>query len=110
MPFGKHKGQLLTAIPTSYLVWLFREADLDAPLYDAVRRELSARTDGRVGAAPERTTAATPAVVDLKGILKKWRNEMAMLYHPDRNSGDDGAMRAINHGYDRLLEMIEAMR
>ena len=45
MPFGKHKGQLLTEVPTRYLMWMFRECDLDAPLYDAVRRELSACTE-----------------------------------------------------------------
>jgi hypothetical protein len=92
-------------VPTRYLLWLFREADLDPPLYDAVRRELSARTNGHFGATPERER--TTALLDLKGILKRWRGEMALRYHPDRG-GDVAAMQAINHGYDRLLEMIEA--
>lgn len=32
MPFGKHKGKLLTAIPAKYLKWLLRECDLHADL------------------------------------------------------------------------------
>lgn len=43
MPFGKHKGQALTVIPTAYLQWLFAEAGLKAGLRKAVEAELMQR-------------------------------------------------------------------
>jgi hypothetical protein len=50
-------------------------------------------------------SASSRDLVDVKGVLKRWRNEMALRYHPDRG-GDVRAMQAINNGYDRLLEML----
>ena len=44
MPFGKHKGRLLTDIPSSYLRWLLRECDLDPPLRRAVIEALSCQS------------------------------------------------------------------
>jgi hypothetical protein len=94
MPFGQYKGRSLATIPTSYLEWLDSLPDLSAPLQAAVRRELQARNGSRP--SPQ---------LDLQAVLKRWRGEMALKWHPDRG-GDVRAMQAINDGYDRLLQML----
>lgn len=43
IPFGKHKGQPLAAVPTSYLTWLVHSAKLSTGLAAAVREELERR-------------------------------------------------------------------
>jgi hypothetical protein len=43
MPFGKHKGQPLPRVPTSYLQWLLRECQLSSGLRAAVAAEVSQR-------------------------------------------------------------------
>jgi hypothetical protein len=39
MPFGRHKGWLLTELPDSYLAWLQSLSDLREPLHSACARE-----------------------------------------------------------------------
>lgn len=36
MPFGKHKGDLISAIPTDYKEWLLRQPDVDPYLAKAL--------------------------------------------------------------------------
>jgi len=36
MPFGKHKGQLLTDVPSDYRDWLLNQADIDPYLRKAL--------------------------------------------------------------------------
>ena len=40
MPFGKHKGELITEIPEKYLEWLYFNCDLSKSLYEAVEAAL----------------------------------------------------------------------
>lgn len=42
---------------------------------------------------------------DMKSIKKRY-HEMAMLYHPDKNKGDDTLMKELNHSYQILLEVF----
>jgi uncharacterized protein (DUF3820 family) len=43
MPFGKHGGKRFTEIPTDYLKWLLRQADLSKPVKLAAELELANR-------------------------------------------------------------------
>jgi hypothetical protein len=43
LPFGRHKGQELPTVPSSYLEWLVREAKLSSGLRQAVAAELARR-------------------------------------------------------------------
>ena len=49
--FGKHKGELLTTVPTRYLRWLQGLDNLDAALARAVKAELSSRGERYLPAA-----------------------------------------------------------
>jgi hypothetical protein len=102
MPFGKHKGRLVSDVPTSYLRWLLRECDLDPPLRRAVVGELTNREAYHEPAGH----GASGAVLDVRGKLQTWYREMAMKFHPDRCFDDGAAMKAINHGYERLQELL----
>jgi hypothetical protein len=104
MPFGRHRGQLIADIPSRYLRWLLRECDLEPILYAAVMRELSGRGEET---APKREDRS---VADVRGVVKSWYREMALRFHPDRTLDNGTAMRAINHGYERLREMLGVTR
>jgi uncharacterized protein (DUF3820 family) len=43
MPFGKHKGCLLTDLPAEYLLWIGCLPDLRQPLLGAILREMGRR-------------------------------------------------------------------
>lgn len=43
LPFGKHKGQLLSEVPVKYLMWLQSDVDMDEKLAYAVDQELKKR-------------------------------------------------------------------
>jgi hypothetical protein len=53
----------------------------------------------------ERRTYSPPA--DVRGTVKAWYREMAMRFHPDRTLDSGAAMKAINHGYERLQELLD---
>jgi hypothetical protein len=46
LPFGRHRGQPLSAVPSSYLAWLLREVKLSSGLRAAVAAELAGRGIG----------------------------------------------------------------
>jgi hypothetical protein len=45
LPFGRHKGSPLPAVPTPYLSWAYRTVKLSSGLRAAVRAELESRDD-----------------------------------------------------------------
>ena len=62
MPFGKHKGRLVTAVNTPYLSWLLRECHNASPaLRAAVQTELARRAAAR---RPPATLTPTPSAND----------------------------------------------
>lgn len=106
MPWGKYRGKLLTDIPTSYLLWVVREASYAKPkLKKAIVKLLRQRgqRESFQQAEPEKKTTAPPASPD---VIKSWYREMTLRFHPDRTLDDGKAMSAINHAYTRLRELL----
>lgn len=126
MPFGKHRGQYLHEVPTSYLEWcLSNLQDLDSQLRAAMQEAL----DGQAAEQGERSESTSGRwrqqsearqryqrreqepppepgrqLVELKAIIRMWHREMAMKFHPDRG-GSVEAMAAINAAHDRLKKL-----
>jgi hypothetical protein len=96
MPFGKFRGQRITAIPGSYLVYLLENADLDDDLACAMRQELARRLGlaRQHGAPPTRSPPVRDAV-------NGWFRRLVMKHHPDRG-GDEKVMQALNDAHDQL--------
>jgi hypothetical protein len=110
MPWGKYRGQHLSSVPDSYLRWVLREADaaepwLRAAIGDELRRRGyradSDREQPRDHAGPRHQPPA-----DLRSVITRWYRELALRYHPDRTLDNGAAMKAINHGYERLQELL----
>jgi hypothetical protein len=101
MPYGKHRGWLLTDVPSGYLWWALEEWDWSGQpwLCRAVVAELRGRLaewDHGGPAAAARAGAALPA-----GLLRDWFRGLALRYHPDRG-GSAEAMVALNNARDLL--------
>jgi uncharacterized protein (DUF3820 family) len=41
MPFGKHKGRPISAVPVDYLYWLMARGGLDSELKEAINQRLN---------------------------------------------------------------------
>jgi len=104
MPFGRHKGAPLEALPTSYLSWLTGLETLHDPLKTSVveelaRRELEAR-------------AAPPAMEDVQraavNIVKMGYHELAKKSHPDRG-GTHAQMVNLNLAYRTLVAKLDSL-
>jgi hypothetical protein len=102
MPFGKHKNQPLTDIPTSYLAWAVRTCDLSPWLREALERELK-RRGVRPGSPPGDRPSATPVPWD--ALVSRWYGQLAMRWHPDRSGSTDG-MKAINDARDLMQKLL----
>jgi hypothetical protein len=98
MPFGKHKGLLLSELPDSYLGWLFEQADLHGWLAAAVEHEYWERFD-----PPETPGASWPSVEAMPPVMRSvcskvveaGYRQLTLKNHPDVG-GDERAMKAIN--------------
>jgi hypothetical protein len=98
MPFGKHRGCPLPAVPTAYLDWCLRASKRLSPwLREAIEGELRRRLTGE---PPPRQEVAWPEV------LQQWYRQLALEFHPDRG-GSDEAMRAILAARDLLWKLLE---
>ena len=102
-PFGKHKGQRLGDIPTSYLVWaLANVRRLDPGLRKAIEQEL----DERNPAEPNATHAeANGSAIAWESVLATWFRGLVKDYHPDRG-GSVEVMQAINEAHQRLKKLV----
>jgi Putative quorum-sensing-regulated virulence factor len=98
MPFGKHRGEHISDIPTSYLAWLLEEVSgLRAGLREAVEAELADRlgleAEVRYVEVPARPPAALlPAVRD---IVRSGYRQASLRAHPDLG-GQTVAMQHLN--------------
>jgi uncharacterized protein (DUF3820 family) len=98
MTFGKHYGKRVCDVPRNYLRWcLANVVDLDPALRRAMNDTLQDRHNG------EPTTETSPAPLD--PLVRRWFNECAMTYHPDRG-GDVESMKVVNDCHDRLRRIL----
>jgi hypothetical protein len=104
MPFGKHRGQPLTDIPTSYLAWAVRTCDLSEWLREAVVAELKRRGVRCGDPASDAPPAAAPVKWD--GLVSRWYRELTLKWHPDKG-GTKEAMQAVNDAHDGLRKMLQ---
>lgn len=110
--FGRFAGELVTEIPTPYLIWVSGLADLRPALRRAIDAELEARGrvefarrygDGRdvVRFAPE----DRPLIGE---VIRLGLRAAARQYHPDLNGGDGGEMmRRVNRLAEQLRGQLE---
>ena len=98
MPFGKHKGKLLSNVPLDYLHWLQGLADLSSWLREAVEAELeerrfrSYRRPTPPPPPPPRQSVDRDLVHELVTLGAR---QLALRYHPDRG-GDVATMQRVN--------------
>lgn len=98
MPFGKHRGKLLSDIPTDYLEWLMT-IDLRMGLREAVEAEVRKRRQGQ-----ERSWAAAGPVVVPENVRQAVLEIVhagfaaaSLKHHPDHGGSND-----------RMRELLEA--
>jgi hypothetical protein len=92
MPFGKHRGQPVSSLPISYLLWLWQNVEIKSPeLRDAVEAELRSRA--RIEAYIRR-----PGERDWLAVIYR---RLCMEFHPDRG-GSHAAMVAINRFWEAI--------
>lgn len=94
LPWGKHKGRDITAVPASYLCWLLEETDIGAYYRSAIRDELADRL--ALGpAAAGLTGPPQPLAAVFKEVLTRGYRVLAPQLHPDRG-GDLARMQQLN--------------
>jgi hypothetical protein len=99
MPFGKHKGRLISEIPRDYLRWLLDNVrDLEPYLRQQVLEALGYRQSQQAAPRPSQP------VLDARTVIDRWYREMTLKFHPDR-FGSHEAMVAINHAHERLRQL-----
>lgn len=113
MPFGKHRGKQLAAVPADYLLWALNHATLNWGLALDIRNELQRRQDVARGQEHSRTGYALqrhqmPAGVTIAQVLElvqAGRRSLARKHHPDAG-GNTATMQAVNVASDWLLEAL----
>lgn len=113
MPFGKHRGCLVTDLPSDYLRWLFEQVDLHGGLLDAVTREYnlrfrSQRTQERTAARPITISIAVEHVPMAREILDLGYRAAAKAHHPD-HGGDHSAMQLLNAAASSMRSQLTAL-
>jgi|SRR5579884_150551 len=133
MPFGKHKGQPVAAVPTSYLAWCLEEGvSRQQRLEDAIKAELGRRLRVTASSSVEaaclrklcdglrrdldagreeslrltrRAAVAERRLAEALAALTSWYRDAARRFHPDRGGSHD-AMTAVNDINARLREAL----
>jgi hypothetical protein len=100
LPFGKHKGKLVSEAPLSYLAWLLSETDLTfrSTLRAAIARRLH-EWSGEFAGESSRGGGPNP---NAAAVLRRWYRRMANRHHPDKG-GSVHSMSLINDAYELLL-------
>ena len=92
MPFGKFRGQPITDIPSSYLVFVAEQCqNVDPSLLALVRLEVASRYS---------QFALTRPAID-KAYMVDWIRRASLHAHPDRG-GSVGMMKLVNELRERL--------
>jgi uncharacterized protein (DUF3820 family) len=103
MPWGKHKGKVLSEVPAPYLCWMLEECSLSEPVRWAVLMELARWFEAKGWS----TTVPSPSPArrngdDAHAALMSAYRTLCLKYHPDRG-GSTEAMRVLN-------EMLSTVR
>jgi uncharacterized protein (DUF3820 family) len=72
LPFGKHKGRPLPAVPTGYLEWISRETKLSSGLRSAVAAELKSRGLQAPAPLPPRPANTCFRCGPAPGVTLRW--------------------------------------
>jgi hypothetical protein len=96
MPWGKHKGEPISNVPSTYLCWTIEETDIGEPYLTEIRDEIALR----LGLEPPVTISRLSPPADLarevaEMVAAGFRARSARL-HPDHQGGDVRAMQKLN--------------
>lgn len=100
MPFGKYRGQPLSAIPGDYLAWLLT-IELWPATRQAVADELRRRGYSDAGQPQPEQSAE-----QLRSIVEHWYRAAALRFHPDRG-GQPRDMVILNECKELLLAKLK---
>jgi hypothetical protein len=105
MPFGRHRGVLLTEVPPDYLAWLLG-LELREPLRSAVAAEAERRQrNAHTPPAPHTPRLARDALPLAEQIITAGYRSLAQKHHPDRG-GETRAMQRLNDAVRWLRHSI----
>ena len=104
MPFGRHKGVALDALPLKYLKWLANLDDLREPLASAVYAEMD-RREGRHSEPRNERPRQLPQPEVFAEIINTGFRTLANKYHPDRDGGDPEKMVQLNRAVEFLRQV-----
>jgi hypothetical protein len=99
MPFGKHKGERLDALPDDYLEWLVG-IGLREPLRSAVAHEYRVRCGSAAVLVGARAAA--------EAIVAAGYHALATRHHPD-HGGATGTMQHVNVAADWLRRQLRGL-
>lgn len=103
MPWGKHRGCLLSEVPSGYLAFVVEDSNATESLKDACRRVLADRFGDACDPEPqpksppwqqERHSASDTDGVSREKI-KRWYRRASLQAHPDRG-GSAALMKLLN--------------
>ena len=106
MPFGRHKGAPVEALPYDYLRWLHDRTDLHEPLRSAVRHAWSHRF-GEASAPGDDALPDEEAAL-YRELIEAGYRALAQRLHPD-HGGTDEAIKRLNALMARLRREALAM-
>jgi hypothetical protein len=92
MPFGKHKGEPLAALPDGYLDWLVT-IDLRPRLRAAVWNEIRRREDAAAGRAQGSSSLTCPEPRVARELVGAGLRSLARRYHPDAGGSHEDMIR-----------------
>jgi len=104
--FGKHAGEDLEDIPSSYLGWVLKNVtDLNPWLRRGIEAELNRRVGEHAGPSTRQASGNVIALVDLRGIIGRWFSDLSRRHHPDRG-GNHERMLALNDAHEELKRCL----
>jgi hypothetical protein len=106
MPFGKHRGIELSAIPLNYLEWLSDLPDLREPLGRRVSEEIKRRQDKEDRQSQNFYSNVPSELREVcRQIADKGYRTVALHSHPDQG-GDHESMLLLNRAIEVLRGII----
>ena len=69
MPFGKHKGKRLSAIPRDYLEWIVKREGISAELQEAIQLHLRQKENSSMTTSPQQRTVVRGKTTRANGTL-----------------------------------------